>query len=133
MTGRARDLDDLRGEIQELFADLWQVPRFTGMHPRHRPQCDCFQLDDPPELHVVVELPGVDPGSVHISAARGTLVVSGRRERPRVEGARYRHMEIEYGEFERRLEIAEDVIADEARATYERGLLRIVLPLDGQR
>ncbi|MDE3024128.1 MAG: Hsp20/alpha crystallin family protein [Acidobacteriota bacterium] len=130
MTGRARDLDDLRGEIQELFADLWQVPRFSGMHRRHRPQCDCFQIDHPPELHVVVELPGVDPGSVHISAARGTLVVSGRRERPRVDGARYRHMEIEYGEFERRLELTESVNADGASATYERGLLRIVLPLE---
>lgn len=130
MTGRARDLDDLRGEIQELFADLWQVPRFSGMHPRHRPQCDCFLLDGPRELHVVVELPGADPESVHISAVGGTLVVSGRRERPRVEGARYRHMEIEYGEFERRIELGENVDADKASAAYERGLLRIVLPLE---
>jgi HSP20 family protein len=129
VTGRARDLDDLRGEIQELFADLWQVPRFSGMHPRHRPQCDCFRLDDPPELHVVVELPGADPAAVHISAAGRTLVVSGRRERPRIERARYRHMEIEYGEFERRLELDEAVDADRASATYERGILRIVLPL----
>ena len=129
MTGRARDLDDLRGEIQELFADLWQVPRFSGMHRRHRPQCDCFKLDDPPELHVVVELPGADPATVHISAAGRTLVVSGRRERPRVEGARYRHLEIEYGEFERRIELDETVDAERASATYERGILRIVLPL----
>ena len=133
MTGRARDLDDLRVEIQELFADLWQVPRFSGMHGRHRPQCDCFRLDGPAELHVVVELPGADPESVHISAAGRTLVVSGRRERPRVEGARYRHMEIEYGEFERRLELGEDVDASRATATYERGLLRIVLPLEESR
>lgn len=130
MTGRARDLDDLRGEIQELFADLWQVPRFSGMHQRHRPQCDCFRLDGPSELHVVVELPGADPATVHISAAGRTLVVSGRRERPRVQGARYRHMEIEYGEFERRIELDETVNADRASATYERGILRIVLPLE---
>jgi HSP20 family protein len=130
VTGRARDLDDLRGEIQELFADLWQVPRFSGMHQRHRPQCDCFKLDDPRELHVVLELPGADPATVHISAAGSTLVVSGRRERPRVEGARYRQMEIEYGEFERRLELDEPVNAERASATFERGILRIVLPLE---
>lgn len=130
MTGRSRDVDDLRVEIQELFADLWQVPRFSGMHGRHRPQCDCFRLDDPPELHVVVELPGAAPETVHISAVGRTLVVSGRRERPRIEGARYRHMEIEYGEFERRLELGEDVDASRASAAYERGLLRIVLPVE---
>src|SRR5581483_10021628 len=118
-----RDLDDLRGEIQELFADLWQVPRHSGMHQRHRPQCDCFRVDDPPELHVVVELPGADPASVRISVPGGTLVVSGRRERPRVQGARYRHMEIEYGEFERRIELGEAVSAERASATYERGIL----------
>jgi HSP20 family protein len=130
VTGRARDLDDLRGEIEELFADMWQVPRFSGVHQRHRPQCDCYRLDDPPEVHVVVELPGADPDSVHISAVGGTLVVSGRRERPRVERARYRHMEIEYGEFERRIELGENVNAGKATAAYERGLLRIVLPLE---
>ena len=130
MTGRGRDVDDLRVEIQELFAELWQVPRYSGVHQRHRPMCDCFRLDDPPELHVVVELPGADPESVHIAATGGTLVVSGRRERPRV-AARYRQMEIEYGDFERRLELGENVDAERASATYERGLLRIVLPLEG--
>lgn len=132
VTGRARDTDDLRVEIQELFADLWQVPRFSGMHARFQPQCDCFRLDEPPELHVVVELPGADVESVHVSASGRTLVVSGRRERPRVEGARYQQMEIDYGEFERRLELGEEVDASRASATYERGLLRIVLPLDSR-
>ena len=130
MTGRARDDADLRVEIEELFADLWQVPRFSGQRHRFRPQCDCFRTDDPPVLHVVVELPDADAGSVRISATGRTLVISGRRERPRVAGARYRQMEIEYGEFERRLELGEDVDVTQASATYERGLLRVVLPLE---
>lgn len=130
MTGRARDVDDLRGEIQELFAELWQVPRFSGLRRRYRPQCDCFRTDDPPALHVVVELAGVDPTSVQVTATGQALVVAGRRERPRIAGARYRQMEIEYGEFERRVDLGEDADASRASATYERGLLRIVLPLE---
>jgi HSP20 family molecular chaperone IbpA len=130
VTGRARDVDDLRGEIQELFAELWQVPRYSGLRHRFRPQCDCFRTDDPPTLHVVVELAGVDPGSVRVTAAGRALVVAGRRERPHVAGARYRQMEIEYGEFERRVELGEDVDAAQASASYERGLLRIVIPLE---
>lgn len=130
MTGRARDIDDLRGEIQELFAELWQVPRFSGLRRRFRPQCDCFRTSDPPELHVVVELAGVDPASARVTASGQALVVFGRRERPRIAGARYRQMEIEYGDFERRIELGEDVDATQASATYERGLLRIVVPLE---
>jgi HSP20 family protein len=130
VTGRARDDASLRVEIEELFADLWQVPRFSGQRHRFRPQCDCYRTDDPPALHVVVELPGTDTDSVRVTAAGRVLVVTGRRERPRVTGARYRQMEIEYGEFERRLELGEDVDVSKASATYERGLLRVDLPLE---
>jgi HSP20 family molecular chaperone IbpA len=129
MTGRRRDLDDLQAEIQELFADLWQVPHFTGLRRGFRPQCDCFRTDDPAILHVVVELPGIDPDSVAVSTSGRVLVIAGTRERPTIPGARYQAMEIEYGAFERRVELGEDVDANDATATYERGLLKIVLPV----
>jgi HSP20 family protein len=129
MTGRRRDLDDLQAEIQELFADLWHVPRFAGLRRGFRPQCDCFRTDDPPLLHVVVELPGVDPETVAVAASGRVLVIAGRRERPTIPGARYQAMEIEYGAFERRVELGEDVGAEGANATYERGMLKVVLPV----
>ena len=44
-------------------------------------------------------------------------------------GARYQQMEIEYGAFQRRIELGEDVDPARASASYERGLLRVVLPL----
>ncbi len=129
MTGRKRDLDDLRGEIQELFADLWQVPGFTGLRHGFRPQCDCFRTDDPPTLHVVVELPGVDPETIAVAAAGHTLTIAGTRARPTKPGARYQSMEIEYGAFQRRIELGEDVDSAGAVATYERGMLKIILPV----
>jgi len=55
-----RDVDKLQEEIEELFADLWQVPRFSGIRHGFRPNVDCFHTDDPHALTVVVELPGVD-------------------------------------------------------------------------
>jgi HSP20 family protein len=129
MTGRKRDLDDLQGEIQELFADLWQVPRFSGLRHGFRPDCDCYRTDDPPTLHVVVELPGVDPASVEVVATGKTLVVSGNRERPSVGGAKYLAMEIEYGPFQRRLELGEEADPANANAVYDRGMLKVTLPL----
>ncbi len=129
MTGHRRDLEDLQGEIQALFADLWQVPGFAGMGRGFRPQCDCFRTDDPPTLHVVIELPGIDPDTVEVSAAGRLLTVAGTRERPKVPGARYQSMEIEYGSFQRRIELGEEVDATRATAAYERGLLKLVLPV----
>jgi HSP20 family protein len=129
MTGRARHLGDLQGEIQDLFADLWEVSRFSGLRRGFRPQCDCFRTEDPPALHLVFELPGIDPGDIHLDTTEHGLVVSGRRERPHAEGARWHQVEIEYGAFERRLELAEAVDAGAASTSYDAGMLRIELPL----
>jgi HSP20 family molecular chaperone IbpA len=129
MTGRRRDVDDLRDEIQELFADLWQVPRFSGIRHRFRPQLDCFRTDDPAELHVVVELPGANPDGLEVVAFGRTLMIAGTRERPRVPGARYQQMEIEYGRFQRRIELGVEIDAARTHATYDRGILAIVLPI----
>ncbi|HVS85184.1 MAG TPA: Hsp20/alpha crystallin family protein [Gaiellaceae bacterium] len=130
MTGRRRHIGDLQGEIQELFAELWQVTSFSGLRHGFRPQCDCYRTDDPPTLHVVVELPGVDPDSVELVADAAALVVSGTRTRPRAPGARYHQMEIEYGRFERRIELGVDVDAQRAAMSYDDGMLRIELPLE---
>jgi HSP20 family protein len=130
MTGRKRDIDDLAGEIQELFADMWQVPRFSaGLRQGYRPQADCFRTDDPPALTVIVELPGVDPTSVEVSVAGRALTISGERARPKTPGAHYLAMEIEYGSFQRRIELGEEVDPTNVTATYDKGMLRVVLPL----
>lgn len=129
MAGRRRHIGDLPGEIQDLFAELWQVPRYAGLRRGFRPQCDCYRTDDPPALHVLVELPGVDPASVQIVVSGRVLAVTGVRERPHAPGARHHQMEIDYGPFERRLELVEDVDTSRASAGYEAGMLRIELPL----
>ena len=51
------------------------------------------------------------------------------RERPHPGGARYHQVEIEYGAFERRIELVEDVDAAEVTATYEAGMLLLEVPL----
>jgi HSP20 family protein len=132
VTGRRRNLDDLQDEIQELFADLWQVPRYSGLRRGFRPACDFYRTEDPPTLHVIVELPGVDPSTVEVVAARSALVVAGTRQRPPTAGARYLSMEIDYGAFERRIELGCEVDASRVNASYERGLLRVTLPLEGR-
>jgi HSP20 family protein len=128
VTGR-RHLGDLQGEIEDLFAELWEVSRFSGQRHGFRPQCDCYRTEDPAAFHLVVELPGVDPAAVEVVAGTRAVVVAGRRDRPQPGGARFHQVEIEYGPFERRIELAEDVDPEGATAAYEGGMLRIELPL----
>ncbi|MBA2296913.1 MAG: Hsp20/alpha crystallin family protein [Actinobacteria bacterium] len=124
-----RDIDRLQGEIEELFADLWQVPRFSGTRHGFRPAVDCFHTSDPHELVVTVELPGIDPDSVHIACEERSLTIAGERPRPRVEGQVYQQIEIAYGRFQRVVQLAEDVDVAAASASYERGLLTITMPI----
>jgi HSP20 family protein len=122
-------VDKLQEEIEELFADLWQVPRFSGLRHGFRPNVDCFHTDDPHALTVVVELPGVDPQSVRIVAGERVLIVSGERKRPQVRGRVYQQMEIEVGPFQRQVRLAEDVDPSRATASLEQGVLTIELPV----
>jgi HSP20 family protein len=123
-----RDDERLRGEIEELFADLWQVPRFAALRGAFHPRADCYRSDDPPRLTVVVELPGVNAETVEISAAPRELVIAGSRPRPNT-GGRYQQMEIDYGLFRRRIALTDEVDPDAVTASYDRGLLTIVLPI----
>jgi HSP20 family protein len=124
-----RDIDRLQGEIEELFADLWQVPRFSGLRSGFRPEVDCFCTEEPPQLVVVVALAGVDPASIEITLAGRRLTIAGERPRPRVPGQVFQQAEIEYGSFERHLTLERDVDAAAASAAYEAGMLTVTLPL----
>lgn len=122
-------MERLSEEIEELFSDLWQVPRFSGQRRGFRPDVDCYLGGDPQALTVVVELAGVDPADVHVEATPRLLTIHGERRRPARPGRVYEQLEIEYGPFRRQISVARDLDAERATASYERGLLTIVLPL----
>jgi HSP20 family protein len=124
-----RDVDKLQEEIEELFADLWQVPRFSGLRHGFRPNVDCFHTDEPHALTVVVELPGVDPQSIRLAAGERVLLVAGERRRPSVPGRVYQQMETETGAFQRQVRLAEDVDPEHASARFANGVLTVELPV----
>jgi HSP20 family protein len=115
--------------IEVVFTDVWQ---FTGSSTLRRgflPNLDCYHTDDPHELTVVVEVAGVDPRSLTIAVSERVLVIAGERRRARARGRVYQQVEIEYGPFERRVQLAEDVDPALARARYAQGMVTISLPV----
>jgi HSP20 family protein len=124
-----KDIDRLKSEMEELFADLCQVPRLVAQRRGFRPAVDVYFSEGPPTITVVVELAGVDPGEVEVAVADNVLVLRGDRRRGARDGRVYRHMEIDYGPFERRVALPEAVDSEAAQADYEQGMLSIRLPL----
>ena len=77
---KRRDLERAAEEIEQLFADLWQVFPFSGLRRGFRLPVDCFRTDN--ELVVVAELAGVDAAGVQVVVHGRSLLLTGRRERP---------------------------------------------------
>ena len=125
------DIDRLHDEIKELVDELWHLPRFAGGRRGFRPQADCIRCEDPPELRVIVELPGVDPATIKVVAADRVLVVAGERRRPQVErplppaGDRVRPLPAPHP-------ARRAVDASAANARYEQGMLIVTLPIAAQ-
>jgi len=126
---KRRDFEDAAQEIEQLFADLWEVFPFSrSLRRGYRPQVDVFRTEDPPTLIVQVELPGVDPDDVRLVASAQALLIAGERRRPKDCG-HYQQMEIDYGPFQRQITLSDDIDPENATATYERGILSVRLPV----
>ncbi len=126
---KRRDIEHAAEEIEQLFADLWQVFPFSrGLRRGYRPQVDVFRSEEPPLLTVQIELAGVDPDDVQLVASPQALLIAGERRRPKDCG-HYQQMEMDYGPFQRQITLDEDIDPEEAVATYERGILTVRLPI----
>ena len=124
------DIKRLHSELEDVFAELWQGPRFAVLQRGFRPRINVMRTEEPDELRVVVELAGVEPDDVHIVVQERALIVAGRRNRVNPEcRISYHLLEIEHGPFERRIGLPVDVDPERARATYDQGLLVVRLPV----
>ncbi len=91
---------------------------------------DVYLTDGPPPaLTVEIDVAGVDPTRVDVALVEDVLVVRGERRRAGAGRRVYQHAEIAWGPFERRLRLGVPVDAGAATASYEAGILRILLPL----
>lgn len=128
---------DMWGELMEVetrMDDMFR--RFlspTGGQPYlatrpFRPAADVYARDG--DLVLRFELPGIDPAKdVTVTVDAGDLVVRGeRKEKSEVKESDYYRVESCYGSFERRLPLPEGFNESAIAATYESGVLEVVVP-----
>jgi HSP20 family protein len=128
----SRDLfanfERMRREIDELFGDVFE--RSTGLRGRgFSPSVDVYYEDNPPRAVVRAELAGVDLDDVALEIRGRQLLIAGERRPVEAAGRLYQQIEVEHGPFRRVVELGTDVVAEDARASYEDGVLQVEVPL----
>lgn len=119
----------IQSEINRLFESLLRLRGGSGSSTAWTPNVDVAETEK--EVIVDVEVPGVAPGSIAVSAQGGELRVTGTRAPSLSEaqaGASVLHDERETGDFDLAVPIPCAVNTRRATAKLDKGLLRISMP-----
>jgi HSP20 family protein len=98
----------------------------TSRQPRMMP-IDLFREGDRYILNA--DLPGVDPGSVDIDVDGHLLTLRAQRSAGGHDNTRWLVQERPFGAYLRQFTIGDDVDTDGISATYDNGVLSVVIPI----
>jgi HSP20 family protein len=122
----SRDLD----EIFSRFLGDWEpgrIPRHS-MPAEYVPQAASYV--DGTSLRIRVDLPGVDPKEIELTARDNQLTLKGERKAEKEQqNGNCLSQEVQYGAFARTFTLPEGVTADGLQARYHDGVLEVTIPL----
>src|ERR1700716_681188 len=113
----------LRREIDRLFEDT-----FTRDGNNWTPAVDIKENDT--DIRIDLELPGLRPEDVEVTAENGLLCIRGEKRSERKEGddGRYHVVERSYGTFMRTFTLPQGVDETQIQADFNDGVLSIRIP-----
>ncbi|MBV8816671.1 MAG: Hsp20/alpha crystallin family protein [Verrucomicrobia bacterium] len=136
---RAFRLLQLQGKLGQVAYEMTRVhfSGFQAIEARWQPKVNVFRCSGC--VRICVDLAGVDPQRVELSAQDGKLWILGSRLAPepsseppaevvRTKAVRVLAMEIDYGPFARAISLPEDVDLERIRSEWDNGLLWIEIP-----
>ena len=127
----ARDMLAFRGRLGRLMDDAFGTwtPEWEGgtVGSAWIPPVDVFESQD--HIKLMAELPGVRPDQVKISLENNVLTLQGEKAQVAEEKTEQVHRyERVYGTFERTFTLPSTVDSDRIEATYNEGVLTVLLP-----
>lgn len=85
--------------------------------------------EDEKSYEIYVAVAGMKKSDFKIELIDGKLTISGERKlEDKKEGKNFHSIETQYGAFRRSFFMPEDVLEDQVDASYEDGILKLVLP-----
>ncbi len=124
------NFERMRREMDELFGDVFDRGLSRPRRGGFVPAVDVYYVGNPPRAVVRADLAGIDPAQLELEIRGRELILGGQRLAPASDQERlYQQLEIEHGPFRRVVALGADVDADNARATYEDGMLVVELPI----
>ncbi|MBW2031884.1 MAG: Hsp20/alpha crystallin family protein [Deltaproteobacteria bacterium] len=124
-----REIDRLRGEIDRLFHDFFDMRpfRLPFQGGDWIPAVDVSETGK--EIVVNAEIPGMSAKDIDISLNGRVLTIKGEKKQEQEEKEKNFHrLERRYGSFSRSFELPVDVDADKVKASYKNGVLNLTLP-----
>jgi len=124
-----RDLLKLSWNLDHFFRDFMEPTEVSEEGYCPVPPVESFRHNG--SFVVKVDLPGVNPKDVHLTAEEGFLTIEGERKKAEEvpENSVIRD-ELCYGSFRRSLAIPEGVKTEEIKAKYHDGILEITAPME---
>jgi HSP20 family protein len=122
------ELDDMRRQMERFLEHFTTCKRSPVMFSTGiwQPLMDVYETPD--EVVVVAELAGVDLNELNLILHNKTLLLTGeRRDKHAGKPRSYQLMEVNYGRFQRAIELPTAVEAESANARLENGFLVIVI------
>ena len=121
-------LQNFMEEVERSFEDFFGRQTVSRVQEAGwLPPVDVYETKT--DVVVVVDLPAVDSQDVRVSITGDVLTIEGERKRDDVVGAEgYYRSERFSGPFQRVIDLPAEVTADDAKASYKDGVLRISIP-----
>ncbi len=124
---------------RNLLPSLWSRSDVPSRREEHHPffgiqrdmnrLFDDFFRENDKEVHIQVELPGLDEKDVEILLTENSLTIKGeKKEEEEDKGKDYYHVERSYGPFQRVIPLPEGMDTQKAEAKFKKGILSISLP-----
>ncbi len=124
----SRHAEQIQSEMEGLFRALVNQQRmYYQANESWRPHLEVYETSE--ALTVRAELAGIDEATLDVAVEEHLLRVRGiRRREASTERRVYHQMDIAYGPFSAEVFIPFAIATDEVEATYENGVLHILLP-----